>query len=123
MGKLFSHTTFFVDRDLSDFIPDGRPSIDNLYVTDSYSIENDTVNTEVLRRTLLEVLGVGMLEPEEWRQISGAFEVALSEFCNSLEAIMAQFISWLRKGHRPMFNDVDVRKFFVFSGLTMVLAD
>lgn len=56
---------FFIDRDLSDFLPGTTTIAQNLYITDNYSIENDLVNSHVLERALEEIFGVTALEDVE----------------------------------------------------------
>jgi hypothetical protein len=105
---------FFVDRDLSDFIPDGMSYKDNVYVTDNYSIENDVVNAGVLKRLLIEVLNLGDLTPDEMNNIEQQFYSALGFFQESMTPIMAQIILWRRDGKKPCLNDIRPNDFFVF---------
>ena len=105
---------FFVDRDLSDFIPEGASYRENVYVTDNYSIESDAVNVGVLKRLLTEVLNIADLNPGEMEIIEQRFSTALGFFQDSMVPIMAQIILWRRDGKRPCLNDIRPRDFFVF---------
>lgn len=107
---------FFVDRDLSDFIPDGMPYKDNVYVTDNYSIESDVVNAGVLKRLLIEVLNLADLKTDEIENIVQRFDTALGFFQESMTPIMAQLILWRRDGKQPCLNNIRPKDFFVFVG-------
>lgn len=106
---------FFVDRDLSDFISEGTKPQENVYITDSYSIENNAVNLGVLKRLLTEVLSISDLNPTEWEVIEQRFSSALAAFQDSMVPIMAQIVLWRREGKRPCLNNIRPKDFFFFA--------
>jgi hypothetical protein len=105
---------FFVDRDLSTHLGESVPVYDNLYVTDSYSIENDLVNLQTLFRVLTEVLGITGLARDEAKRIRELFNKNLRLFTDSFAPVMAQVIIWRRQGSRPNLDNIDPKKFFLF---------
>jgi hypothetical protein len=106
---------FFVDRDLSDLIPESIPTVDNLYTTDNYSIENDVVNFGVFKRLLEEVLNISGLRPEEVEIVKQHFEHSLTFFKKAMLSIMTQVLLWRRSGRRVCLNDIRPKDFFIFS--------
>ena len=106
---------FFVDRDLSVFIPEIVVSAENIYVTDNYSIENDTVNFGVFKRLLIEVLNIGNLNPTESEAIEHRFSAALAFFQEAMVPVMAQILLWQRNGKKPCLNNIDLKDFFIFA--------
>lgn len=105
---------FFVDRDLSDLIPEPCPIGDNLYITDNYSIECEVVNYRVAQRTLEEIMGVTNLTIEESEILSEVFDRNLATFRESLLPLMAQIVHWRRSGLRPCLSNFDPSIFFEY---------
>jgi hypothetical protein len=105
---------FFVDRDLSHFLPGREVLAENLYITDNYSIENDVTNFGVFRRILEEVLGIANLTPTEAEIVERRFNSALTFFQNAMAPIMAQVIAWRRDGNRPCLDQIRPKDFFMF---------
>jgi hypothetical protein len=97
---------FFIDRDLWDFLPGTTPTDDNLYVTDSYSIENDVVNCHVFERVMEEICGVTGLSDSEREALATLFEGNLARFCEALTPIMAQVLIWRRESLRAYLNNI-----------------
>lgn len=83
---------FFVDRDLSDFIPSARTTADNLFISDNYSIENDIISLYTFERLLEEVYGISGLWPNELNRIYELFQHNIKLFTESLSCVMAQII-------------------------------
>src|SRR5262245_6597495 len=48
---------FFVDKDLSDILPETYPSADNIFVTEFYSVENYITTDYMIRRVFRELCG------------------------------------------------------------------
>jgi hypothetical protein len=105
---------FFVDRDLSAYLRESIPVCDNLYVTDSYSIENDLANVQTLFRVLTEVLGITGISRDEATKIRDLFNKNLRLFTNNFASVMAQVIIWRRQGSRPNLDNIDPKKLFLF---------
>ena len=109
---------FFVDRDLSDMIPEGLISDSNIYVTDGYSIENDLVKKGTCRRVLSEVCGLGTLDHGELDAVCNLFEEELEKFLVAMIPIMAWILHWRRKGDRLSLSDILMKDmFFITSGI------
>jgi hypothetical protein len=87
---------FFVDRDLSDFLEGEKHQGINLFVTESYSIENELLTEHTMERVLEEICCVGVLHPTELQKLKELFLVNLRLFQDSLACVMAQVILWRR---------------------------
>jgi hypothetical protein len=105
---------FFVDRDLDDFFFNNPVSVENIYVTDKYSIENEAVCSGVLKRLLSEILNINDLNPDEFSIINQKFVAALGFFQESMVPVMAQILLWRREGKRPCLNEIKPKEFFAF---------
>ena len=105
---------FFIDRDLSDFFEDQIKSAGNLYITDSYSIENEVATFGTFRRLLEEVLNITELSPNETDHLKELFQVSLSRFQEAMTPLMAQILIWRRNGAKPCLNDIQPKVFFKF---------
>jgi hypothetical protein len=114
---------FFIDRDLSDLLPEAATTADKLYVTDNYSIENDVVNSHVLERVLEEVFGVTGLDDTEREAVTELFESNLAEFCEALTPIMAQVLIWRRVGTRACLDNIKPGQMWSFSDAKLCLRD
>lgn len=90
---------FFIDRDFSEYGLGGQPIATNLYITDSYSIENDCISFGLLESTLRELFGVTDAEPVELDAIEAHFIAQLDKYKELMVVIMCQFILWKRAGH------------------------
>lgn len=106
---------FFVDRDLTEFVGTKNQAIENLYITDNYSIENEAMTFGTYRRILEEVFNIGGLKPADVEKLKDIFDKNLSLFQKCLHPIMAQIIIWQRAGLRPTLNDIDIRPLFEFT--------
>lgn len=105
---------FFADRDLSGFVTEASVTVENLYVTDNYSIENDAVNFGALKRLLEEVLNINDLKPQETDNIRQLFDDGLSMFREAMLPIMAQIVQWQRNGQQPCLNNIRPKELFIF---------
>lgn len=95
---------FFVDRDLSDLIPEKLIRDVNIYVTDGYSIENDIVNRGTCKRILAEVFGFENAKHEELDKICGLFEQEFEKFLLAMIPVMAWILCWHRDKKRAGLN-------------------
>lgn len=106
---------FFVDRDLSDIIPEKLICDKNIYVTDNYSIENDIVNKAACGRILTEVFGYGKVNHEELEQICDLYELELEKFFLAMMPIMAWILLWRRNSEKAILSDIDMSSLFFFN--------
>lgn len=102
-------TTFFVDRDLSDFFPDQQIEKANLYITDYYSIENNIVSIYTLKRVLREMYNVNLLE-SEFEIIIKLFNEGLDLICKAVQKISCYYIALRKSGQSTSFGDIDISK-------------
>lgn len=107
-----SRVCFFVDRDLSDLIPESLTQDTNIYVTTGYSIENDIVNKAVCHRVLSEVCGFANADHGDMEAVCALFEQELEVFLQAMVPIMAWILAWRKGGKRPNLNDILMRDLF-----------
>lgn len=105
---------FFVDRDLSDLIPERLTSDANIYVTDGYSIENDITNKGTCIRILTELCGFSTVIHEDLDQTGDLFEQEFEKFLIAMIRIMAWILLWRRKGEHVALNNIMMRDIFLF---------
>lgn len=103
---------FFVDRDLSDLIPEQLPQDENIYVTRGYSIENDVATKATCNRLLTEVCGFAKAGHDELDSACELFEQQLGVFFEALIPVMAWILAWRRGGRRPNLNDLAMHHLF-----------
>lgn len=107
-----SRVCFFVDRDLSDLIPETLDQDTNIYVTTGYSIENDVVNKAACHRVLSELCGFANTNHGDLEAVCVLFEQELEAFLEALVPIMAWILAWRKSGKRPNLNDILMRDLF-----------
>lgn len=103
---------FFVDRDLSDLIPESLLADTNIFVTTGYSIENDVVNKTACHRILTELCGFSDADHGELEAACDLFERELEIFLQAMVPIMAWILAWRRIGLRPNLNDIQLKDVF-----------
>ncbi|MCP4284482.1 MAG: DUF4435 domain-containing protein [Gammaproteobacteria bacterium] len=103
---------FFVDRDLSDLIPEKLPSDTNIYVTDKYSIENSIVSRGTCRRILTEVFGFSDVSHKEMDRVCDQFETELETFLVAMIPAMARILFWRRAAANANLNNININKMF-----------
>lgn len=103
---------FFIDRDLSDYVPDHRLNAPNVYTTDNYSIENDLVANSVCKRILTEIMGLHELRGQEMDKVLSVFKAELLKFYRNLLPIMAYIVAWRRRGDRPCVENIKMKDLF-----------
>jgi hypothetical protein len=106
---------FFVDRDLSDLIPERLSKDTNIYVTTGYSIENDLVNSAVCHRMLTELFGFASADHCELEAVCELFDQEFEVFLQSMVPIMAWILAWRRAGQRPNLSNILLRDLFSFA--------
>ncbi len=103
---------FFIDRDLSAFVPDCGSNAPNVYTTDNYSIENDLVTRQVCKRVLREIMGLEALRGAEMDTVLDLFDAQLSKFHCGVLRIMAHVVAWRRRGERPCSENLKMKDLF-----------
>lgn len=103
---------FFIDRDLSEMIPERLPSDNNIYVTDKYSIENSIVSRRTCYRILTEVFGFSNISHESIDKICDKFEIQFEKFLIAMIPIMAQILYWRRSAVNANLNNINIGKIF-----------
>ena len=106
---------FFVDRDLSDLIPEKLVTDINIYVTDDYSIENSIVKWGTCRRILTEICRFSDVDHNELDEVRNLFEKQLENFLKAMIPIMARILAWRRSQENVSLNKIDMRDLFSFS--------
>lgn len=112
---------FFVDRDLSDLIPERLPTDTNIYVTDKYSIENSIVNLGTCRRILTEVFGFSNVSHNEMDRVCGKFETELKTFLVEMIPVMARVLFWRRSKAKANLNNINISKLFSVQNGSLVV--
>jgi hypothetical protein len=101
-----SRVCFFVDRDLSDMIPEPLTQDKNIYATTGYSIENDIVNKTTCHRILSELCGFSNVDHYDLEAVCELFDQELETFLQETLPIMSWIIRWRRIGERPNLNNI-----------------
>ena len=105
---------FFVDRDLTDFLGANSNPIDNLYITDGYSIENEALTFGTYKRILQEVFNITTLTQQDVEKLKQLFDSNIKVFLDALAPVMAEIVSAQRSGLRPTLDDIEVKALFDF---------
>lgn len=103
---------FFVDRDLSDLVPEKLTTDKNIFVTDGYSIENDVAKRGTCRRVLEEVFGFSNATHGEVDQLCDMFEEELEKVLVAMVPIMAWILLWRRTKQRANLNAIAMDDLF-----------
>ena len=105
---------FFVDRDLSDLIPENWPSHDNLFVTSKYSIENYFDSKNVCDRVLTEVYSLSGVDHSELSKTLILFEEQREEFFKAMVPVMARILTWRRDKMNASLDNIKLSQLFNF---------
>jgi hypothetical protein len=109
----YRHTLYFVDKDLSDLIPEEYPKDSRIYVTDFYSIENYLASKEVVVRVCSDfVLLKKCALPKE--KVIERFVTELARFHTLAMPIMAWAICVRRKGLPVALQNLKLSELFSF---------
>lgn len=112
---------FFIDRDLSSFVPEEIPISENLYITDMYSIENYVVNPKVLRTIIDDFSNFDSLPIEKKEELCELFSKQLKKFQLLMTDVMTWIIVWKRHGRIPpnhkgvCLNNINLKKMVMVS--------
>ena len=99
---------FFVDRDLSELIPEKYPVAPNIYSTPCYSIENIVASRGVCRRVLTEALGFATAPKKEIDNVCDHFERELENFYVQLVPVMAWILNWRRSKQPASLSNIQM---------------
>lgn len=105
---------FFVDKDHSDFVGEAYVSAPNIFVTDTYSIENYVVSDEVLRRVWEELLA-GARQGIDFAMIASKFQQELVRFYELATPLSAWIVLARRNGLSPQVNNIRPGDLFAFN--------
>jgi hypothetical protein len=114
---------FFVDRDLSEFTTNTPPSVENLYVTDGYSLENSIVTSGTFIRVAKEIYGLSIINEQEELKITRDFERNLHIFQEEMAIVMAQIIEWKRNGSKACLSNVKLGELFIFKNENLEVSE
>ena len=103
---------FFVDRDLSDLIPEFRPVDYNIYVSRWYSIENELATPYAIRRLLTELSGFDAASVEDLDNLVTKFTQQSSIFYTHLIEVMTWALAARRSRAPANLNNVEMRRIF-----------
>lgn len=109
-----SKITYFLDRDISDFIND-KSIIDDeyVYVTDNYSIENDFLSSDTFLNVFRDLLGYSYIPEYQMQDLRKKFELQRKDFEELMLPIMAIIIFWKRGAFdNPMYGDINIESIF-----------
>ena len=96
---------FFIDRDLSEITHEATPESPNVYVSDSYSIENSLFDVTLLITAIKVHCGVVDLLDEEATQIASLYNSAFAQFEHFFVPIMSWILSWRINGQKCNLNN------------------
>lgn len=107
---------FFIDRDISDIVPDNDMIISDLvYITDYYSIENSIVSSQSVIETLQDVMGFACVCSSEIDIIMKLYESQKEFFQSLMLPIMANICYWKRNSIKGNYHDYKINKIISIS--------
>ena len=98
---------FFVDRDLSDITNEYTPQAPNVYVSDSYSIENSLFDQSLLITAIKVIYGVVDLSGDEISEITRLYNQAYGDFLSFFIPIMSWILNWRISGNKCNLNNLN----------------
>lgn len=106
---------FFIDRDLSFWLGESELSINNLYVTDGYSVENYLICSKIFRELLFNIKGFARAKKSEIDNMCKCFEKLLHKFQEEIAYVMAMAVLAKRKNKDIILGDYKISKTLNFS--------
>ena len=107
----YRHVLFFVDKDLSDVIPEIYPTDERIYVTDYYSVENYLVTEEIVRKIFADyVILKKCILPKD--AVPVRFSEELKRFRKLIMPIMAWTVCLRRKGYDVALQNLKLQEIF-----------
>jgi hypothetical protein len=107
-------TLFFVDKDLSDLIPETNLIASNIFITKYYSIENYLVTEEMVRIILIELLHFRNAD-DDIDRIKTQFKKSLKSFYDAALPLMAWILHQNRIKSRPNLQGINCDNIFGIS--------
>ncbi len=107
-----SRVFFFVDRDLSDITNEYTPHAPNVYISDSYSIENSLFDQTLLITAIKVIYGVVDLSSDEINEITRLYNHAYEGFTSFFIPIMSWILSWRINGYKCNLNNLNDGAFY-----------
>lgn len=113
---LSNRIVFFIDRDISEIVPDTNLIISkNVYITDYYSIENSIISFSAIIDTLQDVMGFSLLSTNEINTIKGLYESQIQVFQSLMLPIMANICYWKRNSIKGNYHNYSINNLFSIS--------
>lgn len=106
---------FFVDRDLSDLIPEIWPKASNIFVTTKYSIENHFDSRYMCERVLTEIYALSSLNQNEVDKALDLFEEQREEFFKCMIPVMGRILTWRRLKTNASLENIKLQSFVEIS--------
>lgn len=100
-----NYLLFFVDKDLDDIVPVERTEFDDLYVTETYSIENILICSDVFSQACSELFKIDS-GSEAIEHVKIKFIEAERSFCHWVVFIMAWVLCCRRLGLKPNLSNI-----------------
>ncbi len=101
---------FFVDRDLSEMIPEKITIDKNIYITTGYSVENYVVKPNICVRVLKEIYGFDDILDEDFIYVKSLFEKEIESYMRLMIPVMSLILSWRRSSQKCNLNNINLKK-------------
>lgn len=105
---------YFVDKDLSDIIPETQPPADDVYCTDYYSIENYLVSRFIFDTILTDCFSFTKGGIPDRNRLLDLFDKQLASFYKHVTRVMAWGLLLRRKGIDFEFGDIKLGRLLTF---------
>lgn len=105
---------YFVDKDLSDIIPELESPSDDIYITDHYSIENYLVSKFIFDTILTDCFSFSRGTLPERNRLLDVFETQLNRFYDYIIPVMAWALYLRRQKVDFEFSDIKLGNFLGF---------
>lgn len=105
---------FFVDKDLSDLIPEQSPIASNIFVTSKYSIENHFDSRYICERTLTEIYALSTLRQKELDKILDLFDEQREAFLKLMIPVMGRILTWRRSKVNASLDNIKLSSLVQF---------
>jgi len=104
----------FLDKDLSLFINESLPKLNNLYLTDGYSVENSIISETTFIRTLSELCFFEELSANDIKKLLNVYSTQFELFFNKMIPLMSWMIHWQQSQQKPQLNNIEIKDIFSF---------
>jgi len=113
-GYTLDNCLFFADRDHDDFLDRQIKSTDTIYLTDSYSVENEFTTPSALKVALSDIAG---LSPgsNDFTEIESDVLSAMREFHSVMRSLTAWSIATRKAGGKLNLNNANLANVFSIS--------